>query len=69
LSDRDLEEEGRHDQSVGQLEKAIGEDAGIDKLETEGRVREAVGEVKEGLGEAADTVDDAADDARDALKR
>jgi uncharacterized protein YjbJ (UPF0337 family) len=64
----DIKKEGREEQSTGRLEKAVGEAAGNEELETEGRVREAQGEMKEGLGDADKDVSDAADAARDALK-
>lgn len=67
MGDRDLQTEGREDQSTGKLEEAIGDAAGNKTLETEGRIRQAEGEVKEGLGEARRDVTDAVDDAREKL--
>jgi len=64
----DLSEEGRHDESRGKLEETIGREAGLKRLETEGRVHQAEGAVKQGLGDASDAVDDAVDDAHKALK-
>ncbi|MET0466900.1 MAG: hypothetical protein ABW007_27310 [Chitinophagaceae bacterium] len=66
--DKDLKDEGRHDTSVGKLEETIGREAGLDELETAGRVRQAEGEIKEGIGKATDAVDGAADDAVEKLR-